>query len=203
MSLNVKGRTIMSEDRSKEASRFQVSDRRFWVEDPSLEESAETSEEKYPSFVEELKSRTEAAEKKLRKRLSEIDEENTAFRDRLNKQLDKRVTEGQAEFLRDLLEVVDNFERAISSSVKETNYEALLKGVQLTVGLFQSKLKAIGVEPIDNLNQPFDPNEAEAVSMIPVKDAARDGCVVEVVRKGYCFGDQILRPASVVVGKLE
>ena len=66
-------------------------DRRFWVEDETAVEKATVSGTKYPSFVEELKARTEASEMKLKERLEQIDLENSAFRQRLNKDLDRQV----------------------------------------------------------------------------------------------------------------
>lgn len=188
-------------DQEKGKSSFQVTDRRFWVEDETIAEKAEIPEQKYPSFVEELKARTEAAEQKLRERLEKLEEENAAFRERLNSQIEKRVNREKADFLTPLLEVIDNFERALTASEDSSNYESLREGVQLNLGLFLSRLRAIGVEVIDNLNEPFNPAEAEAIGVVQVDDPDLDQKVVAVLQKGYRLGDHILRPAMVNVGR--
>ena len=64
-------------------------------------------------------------------------------------------------------------------------------------------LKRYGVTPIDALGQPFDATSHEAVSMAPVTDETQDGRVVAVTREGYAVGDELLRPASVVVGRFD
>lgn len=188
-------------DQEKEKNSFQVTDRRFWVEDETLEERAEAPPQKYPSFVEELKARTEAAEQKLRERLERLEEENAAFRERLNSQIEKRVAKEKADFVMPLLEIIDNLERAIDASEDNSSCESLREGVQLNLSLFLSRLRSIGVEVIDNLHQPFDPAEAEAINMVEVTDPALDHKVVAIMQKGYRMGEQILRPAMVGVGR--
>jgi molecular chaperone GrpE len=182
----------------KEDAQFQVEDRRFWVQDEAALEQAEVPEKKYPSFVEELKSRTEAAERRLKERLKEIDEENEAFRERLTKETDKRVEREKQALLLGFLDVVDNLERALQAGVDPAS---LKTGIRLNLDLFLYKLKSSGVEPIDPVNQPFDPQEAEAVGVVPVERVTLDHLVVEVVQKGYRLGDQLIRPARVRVGR--
>jgi molecular chaperone GrpE len=180
---------------------FQVTDRRFWVVDESSLEKSPPPEVKYPSFVEELKARTETAERKLQERLQHLDEENAAYRERLGRQLDRRMGLEKAQLLRDLLEVVDNFERALEALADESSLESFREGVLLNLDLFLKKLKAAGVEPIDNLHRPFDPNESEAIGTVPVEDPEWDEKIMAVVQKGYRLGDEVLRPARVRVGK--
>jgi len=193
----------MKQHESESKPKFQVADRRFWVEDPGLEDQATVPEEHYPSFVEELRARTEAAENKLRQRVQELDVENAAFRDRLNRQLEKRISREKVEFFRELLEVADNLERALDASTEGSNFEALREGLRLNLDLFQAKLSLAGLEVIDPLEQPFDPNEAEALGLVPVSDIALDNKVVRVEQKGYRLGDQVVRPSTVLVGRYE
>ena len=72
----------------------------------------------------------------------------------------------------------------------------------MTASLFRSRLKALGVEAIPVLDQPFDPNQSQAVGTVEMSDLSRDGVVVEEVLRGYRLGDQLLRPARVRVGRL-
>jgi molecular chaperone GrpE len=193
----------MEEDqraKSKTTS-FQVSDRRFWVENEAIIDEAPELQQKYPSVVEELKARTEAAEDKLRERLRELEEENTSFRERINKNLERRIEEEKAAFLKSLLEVVDNFERAIRAAEETSNFAGLLDGVRLNLELLHKKFQDAGVEPISNLNEVFDPNEAEALITVNVSDPEMDQKVVEVVQTGYRLGERVIRPAMVHVGR--
>jgi len=181
---------------------FQITDRRFWVQDDSKTDKTQISGPQYPSVVEELKARTELAEQKLKEKLQEIDKENNAFRSRLSKEMDKRLQREKINLLSDFLELVDNFERALKIE-KSSNLKALKKGLTLNLKLFLDKLQSIGIESMDLLHQPFNPNEAEAVDVVPVEDAELDQKVVEVVQRGYRWETQLLRPAKVRIGQFQ
>ena len=64
-------------------------------------------------------------------------------------------------------------------------------------------LNRFGVTRVDALGQPFDPNVHDALSTASVQDAAQHDVVVDVVKPGYMVGEDVLRPASVIVGKLD
>ncbi len=66
--------------------------------------------------------------------------------------------------------------------------------------LFET-LKKLGLEPIAATGQPFDPNLCQAVGVVDVPDPAQDGMVKEEVLRGYRLGEQVLRPANVMVGR--
>lgn len=186
--------------KSEEEQEVQVNDRRFWVQDESAEDNASIPTRKYPSLVEELKARTELAEQKLREKIAKLDEENEAFRIRLSKDMDRRMEQEKLELFSDFLELIDNFERAVKAAQETLNFEALKEGVELNLELFLSKLKSLGIEPMELLHQPFDPHEAEAVGVVAVDDPDLDQYVVEVVQRGFRWGEQVLRPARVRTG---
>lgn len=188
-------------DKDKTAPEFQVSDRRFWVRDEALLDAAQEPKKRYPTYVEELKARTELAEKKLQDRLEELDRENEAFRARFRKAAARRAEQQQMEMLRGLLEVIDNLERALRAASADPDPHALKEGVDLSLRLFLSKLEAEGIEPIPLHGKTFDPRVAEAVGAEAVEDPALDQTVREVVEQGYQWRDQLLRPARVVVGQ--
>jgi molecular chaperone GrpE len=182
----------------KETKGFQVEDRRFWVNDEEALDRAPIPEKKYPSYIEELKSRTELAEQRLKDKMRKLDEENEAFRERLTRDMERRLEREKQTVLLGFLEVVDNLERALMASA---DLVSLKDGLRLNIDLFLSRLKAHGVEPIDPINEPFDPHEAEAVGVVAVDKPDLDHRVVEVVQKGYRLGDQLVRPARVRVGQ--
>ncbi len=189
----------MTEDEKK----LQVNDRRFWVQDESAEEKASMPTRKYPSLVEELKARTELAEQKLREKIEKLDQENEAFRVRLSKDMDRRMEQEKLELFSNFLELIDNLERALKAAHQNPSFEALEEGVLLNLELFLSKLKSLGIEPMELLHQPFDPHEAEAVGVVAVDDPNLDQHVVEIVQRGFRWGEQVLRPARVRTGQYQ
>ena len=182
--------------------RFQVTDRRSWLEDESVIDQSQVPETRYPSFVEELKARTELAEQKLKQRLEQLESDNDALRKRLERTLEQRLDRFKMDLLLRFLEVADNLERALEAVESGSDLEELREGVELNLRLFLDRLGEVGIEPIQVLNQPFDPHLTEAVGLIPVTDPALDQHVVEVVQRGYLYGDQLLRPARARVGRL-
>ena len=190
-------------EKGKEEAKFQVNDRRFWVQDESAEDKASVPTKQYPSLVEELKARAELAEQKLRERIETLDQENEAFRVRLAKDMDRRMDQEKLELFGNFLELIDNFERALKAAQETLSFEVLREGVQLNLELFLSKLKSLGIEPMDLLHQPFDPHEAEAVGVVAVDDSDLDQQIVEVLQRGFRWGEQVLRPARVRIGQYQ
>ena len=114
-----------------------------------------------------------------------------------------RVERARRTVLVELLDVLDNLDRALRLARPEPVEEAqaLLRGVELVRDQFLAKLESFGVKRLAALGQPFDANRHEAVTVQPVDDPARDGQVLAVVKEGYAIGDDLLRPAAVVVGR--
>lgn len=187
----------------EEEPQIRVTDRRFWAQDASLVEEASETDRKYPTIVEELKARTELAEQKLKERLEQIAQENEAYRTRLKNELERQLNQEKLELFRNFLEIIDNLERALKAADEKSTPEDLREGVKLNLDLLLSKLKSIGIEPMEVLHQPFDPHQAEALGTVPVDDPELDSQVTEVIQGGFRWGDQILRPARVRIGQYQ
>ena len=186
----------------KRKKKFQVTDRRSWLEDESVIGQSQVPETRFPSYVEELKARTELAEQKLKQRLAQLESDNDALRKRLERTLEQRLDRFKMDFLLRFLEVADNLERALEAAEDGSDLQELREGVGLNLRLFLDRLKEAGIEPIQVLNQPFDPHQTEAVGLVPVTDPGLDQRVVEVVQRGYLYQDRLLRPARARVGRL-
>lgn len=106
----------------------------------------------------------------------------------------------QADVLRSLLDVADNFERALGSMAgdDEATADSVREGVDLIHQRFLAVLRDRGVELIEALDTEFDPNCHEALGQAPREDTD-PGLVIEVVQQGYRFGDMVLRPARVII----
>jgi|GEM_PF-212175 len=110
------------------------------------------------------------------------------------------VRYANADLMRSLLCVLDDFERSLEAAKGVDNTEAVVEGVRLVYENFKKELTNQGLEEIDAIDQPFDPHVHEAVLQQPVAD--RDpNTVIEQVAKGFRLHDRVLRPAKVIVSK--
>ena len=103
--------------------------------------------------------------------------------------------DGAREFIKNLLPVVDNFERALA---QESTDEALMTGVRMVYKQLTEALEKRGVTPIDRLGEKFDPALENAV-MQGSAEEGEPGTVCAVLQKGYKMGDAVLRHAMVKV----
>lgn len=151
--------------------------------------------------------RREAAEAKLvgvqakfEEAKAGLEKETAEMRSRLMKTLEDRAKQGQFNFLTTLLPVLDNLNLAVAASETDPSLEHLRDGVIGTARSFERALIDVGVEPIASVGADFDPELHEAVDMAST-DAENDGKIVAEYSRGYRFGDKLLRPARVQVGK--
>ena len=100
-----------------------------------------------------------------------------------------------------LLNVIDNLERAIASPSESEDAQNLKKGIEMVNESFLYALKEEGIEEIDALDQPFDPTLHHAVQTVPVEEGQEADKVVQVFQKGYKLKDRVLRPAMVIVSQ--
>jgi molecular chaperone GrpE len=122
---------------------------------------------------------------------------------RLRREIAKDIERSRRDILSDLLEVLDNLDRALDSARQGGSQDALLQGVEMVRRQFLSKLESFGVKRIESDQQPFDPMLHEAISSVPAQTPDQDGLVIGTVRTGYRIGDDVLRPAAVAVAKAE
>jgi molecular chaperone GrpE len=160
-----------------------------------------------PSYVEELETRTRAAERQVQEVQSRFEQlrqqlqrETDETRVRLNRTADERAEAGKARFIESLLPVMDDLDRATDAAVKEGSSDALLQGIRSIANSFQSALTNAGVEQIVSIGEPFNPELHEAVDTEET-DPEMDGIVVDEYSRGYRIGDRLLRPARVKVGR--
>jgi molecular chaperone GrpE len=126
-------------------------------------------------------------------RRTKADFEN--FRKRAAQQAQEAQLRGKIEVAREVIDAVDNLERALEAA---DDGAGLRDGVEMVLGGLRETLKRNGVEAVDPKGDKFDPTRHEALSTQPV-EGTESGVVVEVLQKGYALGDQLVRPARVVV----
>ena len=103
-------------------------------------------------------------------------------------------------FLGELLPVVDNLERALAAGGDSDAAKPIIEGVELTLKSFTDALGKNGVEAIDPTGEPFDPQTAQAMTMVENPDV-EPNTVTAVMQKGYSLNGRLLRPAMVIVSK--
>lgn len=101
----------------------------------------------------------------------------------------------------DLLEVLDDYDRAQKQLETSTEIEQLKEGVTLILNKLRSKLQARGLKPMDSIGKEFDADLHEAITEIPAVSKEMKGKIADEVIKGYFLNDKIIRHAKVVVGK--
>ncbi|MGM0954135.1 MAG: nucleotide exchange factor GrpE [Pseudomonadota bacterium] len=109
-------------------------------------------------------------------------------------------------FVKELLPVADSLEKAVESTEGQTDSSELVvsirEGVEMTLDLFMKSLAKFNVEQLNPVGEPFDPQQHEAMSMVPAPNAEPNS-VVAVVQKGYLLNGRVVRPAMVMVAKAE
>lgn len=104
-------------------------------------------------------------------------------------------------FAKDLLPVADSLDKSVEAAEEVADdHPALLEGVTLSRRLFLDTLSKSGIEIVDPVGEPFDPDYHEAVSMVD-SDGAEPNSVVHVLQKGYMLNGRLLRAAMVTVAR--
>jgi molecular chaperone GrpE len=129
-----------------------------------------------------------------------LEKETQEMRFRLMKTLEERAKQGQSNFIMTLLPVLDNLSLAIDHAEKDSSFEKLIGGVKGTARSFENALREVGVEAVASVGETFNPELHEAIDMVEVKPA-EDGKITAEYSKGYKFGEKLLRPSKVQVGK--
>ena len=124
------------------------------------------------------------------------------YRKRKEEEVNRMLKFCNEDIIKDLLPIIDNFERAISGSEEnlsdaEKGYHA---GVKMIYTHLVSLLEKYDVKPIDGVDTPFDPNYHNAI-MMEKKDGVKSGMVIEVLQKGYMLKDKVIRAAMVKVSE--
>lgn len=161
--------------------------------------SAEATIEQLKSELEQV--RQESADE--HDRLLRLSAEFENYKKRMERQADEFKKYANESLLKELLTVVDNLERAISSTDQDkgvTNETCVIEGVEMTLNEILKILKKFNVTPIEAKGKPFDPVYHEAM-MQEETDEYPENTVINEFQKGYMLHDRLLRPAMVVVSK--
>ncbi|MCK4658258.1 MAG: nucleotide exchange factor GrpE [Phycisphaerae bacterium] len=156
--------------------------------------TAQTPEDELTSLRKQL---TEAQDKYLR---AKAEAQNIVRR--IQQEKTDAICYGNAELLKAVVAVVDDFERTLEAAENTSQADAVVEGIKLVYDKLMKLLKDNAVEAIESLGKPFDPTEHAAMMQQP-SDQCEPGTVIQEVQRGYRYRDRILRPAQVVVASSE
>jgi molecular chaperone GrpE len=162
------------------------------VNDASAENADNTSENAVPTAEEQIAVLND----KYIRLYSEFDN----YRKRTNKEKLELISTASAGVLKDMLSVLDDFERAIANNEQVDDINAVKEGFVLIHNKFKSILEAKGLKQMQAKGEAFDPELHEAIANIPAPTEDLKGKVVDDVERGYFLNDKVVRYAKVVVG---
>lgn len=123
------------------------------------------------------------------------------YRKRTNKEKIDLIATASAAVLKDLVGVLDDFDRAVANNEQVTDPEVLKSGFNLIHTKLKSLLEAKGLKPMQSKGEVFDPELHEAIANIPAPSDDLKGKVIDDVERGYYLNDKVIRYAKVVVGQ--
>ena len=160
---------------------------------PSSRESEETTEVSEAEAPADLSGELAAADDRYRRALADLDN----YRKRSARDADRRVQDARATVVRDWLDALDSVERALRSAEPESS---LFQGLRAVLDQMDAILAREGVQRVGAIGDRFDPERHQAVGVHATTDAP-DSSVVDVARSGFALGEQVIRPAEVIVAR--
>lgn len=144
-----------------------------------------------------LKNELETKDGQLKRMMADFDN----FRRRQATEKEEILKMACKDIIQDLLPIIDNFERAISSSKDAKDVDSVISGIELIQKQLMESMKRNGLESIQALDNAFDPNFHEAVQKM-FDDTKPDETVINELQKGYTLNGKVLRPSMVVVSTI-
>ncbi|MDH4156631.1 MAG: nucleotide exchange factor GrpE [candidate division Zixibacteria bacterium] len=148
------------------------------------------------SEEEKLQEKVAQLEDRLLRTAAEFDN----YKKRVARQYDDMVRSSNQRILGQMLEIVDNFERALEHGNDDNSLEGFRKGAELILGQMMDLLAKYDVRPIETIGKPFDPNLHEALTQVD-SDEYEEGIVVLEMTRGYMLGNKVLRHSKVGVSR--
>lgn len=169
------------------------------IENENIDNETSVSEENEENLSEtdQLKQQLEASKKEYMFLMAEFDN----FRKRTIKEKAEIIRNATEKAMKDLLPVVDDFERGLSAMAETTDAAAVKEGMDLIYNKFIKYLEQNGVKAIESTGTDFDTELHEAIAMVPSPDESQKGKVIDTVMKGYTLNDKVIRHSKVAVAQ--
>lgn len=197
----IKKKTNDSEEFKTEESTIQDSNLNENSDETLVENIEETKSEETSNEVleNELQDKLQKKEKEceeyldmLKRTMADFDN----FRKRTQKEKDGLYDEGFSEAVKQILPVLDNFERAVAYTDSEN--KSIIEGIEMILKMFKDVLQKMGVEEIPSMGEKFDPDYHNAIMHIE-DESLEENTIADVMQKGYKYKDKIIRHSMVKV----
>ncbi len=165
--------------------------------EPELESIEETEPVELESEIEALQKELTASQDKYLRLAAEFDN----YRKRTLREKTELIQTAGESLLKDMLPLVDDFERGLDVIDKSDDMKAVQEGIELIYNKLKDFLASKGVKEIKAMNEPFDADWHDAVTNIPAPSPSMKGKIVDVIQKGYVLHDKVMRYPKVVVGE--
>ncbi len=177
----------------------------IYIEDGNIEEESVNESEDKEAIVEMNRENEDIEEREISEnnyidQLRRLKAEFHNYKKRTEKEKEQLTDYIESEFIKDLLSVIDDFERLLKHA--DVEEDKLAGSVDLIYRSFMGILKNKRLKPIESIGEQFDPNLHEAV-LVDHNEEFENNEILEEWRKGYLFKDKLLRPAQVKVNKTE
>lgn len=190
----------VNENTETPAEEVQETSTEAGAQDVSEEQTEEAPQDPIEALESELATAQQVAGE-ARADMLRMQADMDNLRKRLVREHEKSRRRVLERFMGDLLPVVDSMERGLEAAEDPSaTVETLREGKQLIRKMLTKAMADHGLEVIDPLNEPFDPEMQEAMAMLPSKDHD-ENTVIEVLEKGYRLHERLIRPAKVVVSR--
>jgi molecular chaperone GrpE len=123
------------------------------------------------------------------------------YRKRTAKEKIDIITNASENLLKDIIPVIDDFERAITNNKNVKDASTIKEGFELIYNKLYKTLTNTGLKPMNAQGETFDADIHEAITKIPAPSKKMKGKVIDVVEKGYMINDKVIRFAKVVIGE--
>ena len=175
-----------------------------------IENSGPKEETVVDDIIDSPESEIEALKNLLQQKEDEIKKEKKDylflmadfdnFRKRTIKEKSDLIKTGSETVLKQLLPIVDDFERGLEAMNTTEDTQAIKEGMQLIYNQFVKFFEQNGVKPMKTDGESFDPDQHEALTAVPVDDEEKKNKIIDTITKGYTLNGKVIRHAKVVVG---
>lgn len=165
--------------------------------DENVDETALSEVELLQKELEEAKAQLEKEKKEYLFLMAEFDN----FRKRTIKEKADIIKAATERAMKDILPIIDDFERGLVAMSESDNADAIREGTDLIYQKFIKYLEQNGVKSINSTDADFDTEYHEAVAMVPMGDESLKGKVIDTLTKGYTLNDKVIRHAKVAVAQ--
>ncbi len=158
----------------------------------------------------EVKSMEESLQEQLQKQQEEAKQnydnylralaEAENIKKRAQREREEYLKYANVSFIKKILPVIDDMHRAMDMANKSRNYEMLSKGIEMTTRSLDELLKGEGLQVIESVGKPFDPQYHQALTVEP-SDEHPENTVIEQLQTGYTLHDRVIRPSLVKVSQ--